>query len=238
MTDKLTVAFSLMNIFKVFGSEVFVPDIWIHFSILIIKNLPCFRQSTRSDGAQKTCWATNIQVASIWSAAEIFLKCFQGKSKMLPFETFVWKGFLKTKFKCKFKVYAWNYRTKSFHTCLKYVLTLISYLIKLSFSSTASDLPQSCRINVEKAGINMSKAKFIARSLTWSHKFCYWRDRWRSKDRFFDDHMWSTGSKSIRTVFLQPGFDCNYYKLARLLAQWLPFTRSEKRNNRRKFNWR
>ena len=218
MTDKLTVAVSLMNIFKVFGSEVFVPDIWIHFSMLIIKNLPCFRQSTRSDGAQKTCWATNIQVASIRSAAQIFLKCFQGKSKMFPFETFVWKGFLKTKF-LQVEGYAWKCRTKSFHTCLKYVLTLTSYLIKLSFSSTASDLPQSCRINVEKAGIDMSKAKFIVRSLTWSHKFCYWRDRWRTKDRFSDDHMWSKSSKSTRMVFLQPGFDRNYYKLARLLAQ-------------------
>ena len=179
--------------------------------MLIIKNLPCFRQSTRSDGAQKTCWATNIQVASIWSAAQIFLKCFQGKSKMFPFETFVWKGFLKTKF-LQVEGYAWKCRTKSFHTCLKYVLTLTSYLIKLSFSSTASDLPQSCRINVEKAGIDMSKAKFIERSLTWSHKFCYWRDRWRTKDRFSDDHMWSKSSKSTWMVFLQPGFDRNYYK--------------------------
>ena len=27
-----------------------------------------------------------------------YFKCFRGKSKMFPFETFVWKGFLKTKF--------------------------------------------------------------------------------------------------------------------------------------------
>ena len=138
--DRLTVTFSLMSIFEVFTSEVFVPDIWIHFTMLIIKN-PCFRQSTRNVGAQKTCWATNIRVASIWSAAKIFWNVSVWDIRL--------REFLKKGISCKLKVYAWKCSPKSFDTFLKYVLTLISYFIKLSFSPTASDHTRSCRISVK-----------------------------------------------------------------------------------------